>query len=185
MVRFPDDIPNELFNKIYNQIFAFALKILKDRHRAEDVTQEVFYRILKILRGTDKTYESLDEFVHVLFKIARNYIIDLFRRDKRYYDIMSEDNKYVINCLDRFYNQTLYPEHNVQNDELRQALIEAIQQLPVRTQKILELRFHKGLKTKEIAEILEMTDGAVRQVLTQAFASLRKNTKLLQLYQEK
>ena len=56
---------------------------------------------------------------------------------------------------------------------LRAVLIEAIRNLPEREQLLLSLQFEQDLNQKEIAAVLEITEGRVSQLRSQAVARIR------------
>ena len=56
---------------------------------------------------------------------------------------------------------------------LRGALVEAIKQLPEREQLLLSLQFEQDLTQKEIAAVLEVTEGRVSQIRSQAIVRIR------------
>lgn len=58
-------------------------------------------------------------------------------------------------------------------DGLRSALIEAIRNLPEREQLLLSLQFEQDLNQKEIAVVLQVTEGRVSQLRSQAVARIR------------
>lgn len=55
----------------------------------------------------------------------------------------------------------------------RRALLEALRQLPLQMQNLIELFYFEGLSTPQIAELLEMPDNTVRSRLARARAALR------------
>lgn len=175
MTQFPIDI--------YNRILVFVYKKIGNPEIAQDVTQETFCRSLESLEKTGKTFESDEEYNNTLFKIARNYLIDWFRHISRYNNIISNENGYVKIYSEYLSRQMVCPHQNALDEEMKQVLSEAISVLTPRSQRIIKLRCYEGMKTKEIAKLLEMTDVAVRQVLTQSFATLRKNKQLCKYFQ--
>ena len=71
----------ELYDRHRPQIFRFAWSRLGHRQLAEDVTAEVFARMVKSIGD----YQVLDlPFQAWLYRIARNLIIDHYRRDGRH-----------------------------------------------------------------------------------------------------
>lgn len=66
------------------------------------------------------------------------------------------------------------PARVVLEKELRELLVEVLQTLPEREQILLDLYFNKELKLREIADILEVTEGRVSQIKSDAIGRLRK-----------
>ena len=59
----------------YDKIYRYCYYRLRDRERAEDVTQETFLRWL-----TSDTYRDRNQLLHYLYTVARNLCIDELRR---------------------------------------------------------------------------------------------------------
>ena len=66
------------------------------------------------------------------------------------------------------------PSKAVARDERGRALLEALAALPEESQTALRLRYVENLPSKEIAERLGKSDGAVRVLLTRTLARLQK-----------
>lgn len=62
--------------------------------------------------------------------------------------------------------------------ELRDVLIEAIGQLPEREQAIMAMLYQEDMNQKEIAEVLDLTEGRISQLRTQAIARIRAHLKV-------
>jgi RNA polymerase sigma-70 factor (ECF subfamily) len=65
----------------------------------------------------------------------------------------------------------------VENDQIHTQLRSAIGHLTPEQQEILALRFGEGLKTREVAQIVHKTTGAVEALQHRALASLRRILK--------
>lgn len=65
------------------------------------------------------------------------------------------------------------PLGRLMHQGLRKALIEAIDHLPAREKLLLSLQFEQDLNQKEIAAVLEVTEGRVSQLRSQAIARIR------------
>lgn len=68
---------------------------------------------------------------------------------------------------------SLNPFEQLVSHELRQNLIDAIDALPEREKLLLSLQFEQDLNQKEIAAVLEVTEGRVSQLRSQAVARIR------------
>ncbi|NYT65026.1 RNA polymerase sigma factor FliA [Alcaligenaceae bacterium] len=65
------------------------------------------------------------------------------------------------------------PLNNLMSDALREQLVQAIKALPPREQLLLSLHFEQDLNQKEIAAVMEITEGRVSQLRSQAVARIR------------
>lgn len=69
------------------------------------------------------------------------------------------------------------PFKDIVSNELRLALVHAISDLPEREKLLLSLQFEQDLNQKEIAAVLEITEGRVSQIRSQAIARIRATLK--------
>lgn len=65
------------------------------------------------------------------------------------------------------------PLNHLMSGALREQLVQAIQALPQREQLLLSLHFEQDLNQKEIAAVMEITEGRVSQLRSQAVARIR------------
>ena len=65
------------------------------------------------------------------------------------------------------------PEENINDDELRTLLKDALRTLPEREALVIQLYYVEELNVYEIAEVLEVTTGRVSQIKKSAIRSLR------------
>jgi RNA polymerase sigma-70 factor (ECF subfamily) len=128
----------ELFAKYYRQIYPICLSILKDPEDAEEISQEAFIH----------AYLKLDElqkpgsFFPWLKKIARNRSRDHMRRAMvRIAQPRAEDSQLYFAA----------PDEQLLRQELIDAIMEAIEVLPVQDRKIVQARID-GLSHREISE---------------------------------
>lgn len=66
------------------------------------------------------------------------------------------------------------PDEKVERAELLRRLTEAVESLPERLQTLLALHYVDGLKYKEIAKVIEVSDARVCQLHSEAIARLRE-----------
>lgn len=65
------------------------------------------------------------------------------------------------------------PQEHLTTQALRQCLIEAIKSLPEREQLLLSLQFEHDLNQKEIAAVMEVSEGRISQLRSQAISRIR------------
>ena len=163
----------ERFAKIYedhsDSIFRYCFLRVSDRNVAIDITQDVFMRYWNSL--IQKSDISNDK--AFLFTIARNAIIDWYRKKKSFsLEALQEER-------DEFEEFVLLPDdaHNMQElDAEARFLLDKIKELPPTAQQILYLRYIEDMKPKEIAKILKISENAVSVRIHRGIEDLRKIT---------
>ena len=151
----------QLYRSHYDAVFRYCAHRLFDRQIAEDVTSEVFLKVVENIHGF-KGNEK--QFSCWLYKIATNTVNSHFRKTVRRNRLLKfaceHSNTQDANCV-------------VPAEKLA-ILREAVFTLRPRYQSIITLRFFENLKLTEIAEVLGSSPGTVRSQLTRALAKLRK-----------
>ena len=155
--------------KLYEQtIYNFAFKICRDKEKAENIIQESFYSMVK----------SIDQFggnsklSTWLYRIVANHCLMLARKMKSrpFVTLENEDDLFEDKQVADW---SFIPEKEVENEELRVILDDAIQKLSPEYRTIFLLRDVEGLSTQETAETVELSIPAVKSRLHRARAFLR------------
>lgn len=157
----------ESFRSLYKtyqpEIFAFLLRYLKAIEAAEDITQEVFIELWKNRRKINVNL-SLSSF---LFTIAKNKIIDHFRKQQR----QTLFNNYFQHYLE--FTNTLN-EENGGNDVTSRKVDSVINKLPEKRKIVFLLSKKFGLNRREIADFLGISENTVKNQLQEALKFLRQ-----------
>lgn len=159
----------ELYNKEADTIFRFCLLRTSDREKATDLTQDTFMRFWDVLSKDSEKIKFKRAF---LFKIARNLIIDYYRKKKSLSleSFLEDENANFENML--VDKETLDLE---MTGEARYVL-EKINELSPAYQQVVYMRFVEDLKPKEIADILGQSVNQVSVRITRGVGELRKIT---------
>lgn len=160
----------DIYAAYAGRIHAYALQRLHDPDLAADITSTVFTRALANLPSFEQRESgamSDSSFQGWLMTVARNAIIDHVRANKRL-TILDPDTY-------RHHLSPTSPDPStapVAPDE-RDRLLDALQRLTTTQQRIVLLRL-QGWNGAEIAELLEMSHGAVRTAQHRACSRLRE-----------
>ena len=147
------------FPKIYNYIY----HRVHNTQMAEDLVSETFY---KALVNIDKFQWRERSFASWLYTIARNLVVDAFRKAKPI--VMDESwAEGIVSPEDG-------PEEKYMKDAVKSELLLTISTLSQDQQDALLLRFQEGLKIKEIAKVMNKNEGAVKALLFRGLKSMRK-----------
>ena len=166
----------ELLNRHEKAVFNFIARFLGDRTAAEDLVQEVFLRVIR----TAGSYKKKAKFRTWLFTITRNLCIDATRRRGRRSEVSlnrsmsSDDDDGGTSFLDRV------PDKDDPGGasksiraEFRARLQSALTELPDEQREVFTMREFGGLKFREIAEALSISENTVKSRMRYALQTLR------------
>jgi RNA polymerase sigma-70 factor (ECF subfamily) len=154
---------NQLVLRYQKRIYHMIYRMVRNKQDAADLSMEVFVRAYKGLRG----FQERSSFYVWLARIAVNLSINFSRREK-FRSFLS-----IFDILDKP-STTSTPVEKMEEDELKSAIDKATQSLPARQRNVFVLKFHQGFSHKEIAEIMGITEGAVKANYFQAIKKLQK-----------
>ena len=159
----------ELVKNYEQTIYNFAFKICRDKNYAEQIMQETFYSMVKSLHQFD--YNS--KLSTWLYRIVANHCLMMARklRNRPFVSFDDEENlfeeKYAADW-------NTIPYKFTENEELKNILDKAIQNLSPDYRLVFLLRDVEGLSTEETAHVTELSIPAVKSRLHRARAFLRK-----------
>lgn len=136
-----------------DRLTGFIRKRVKRMEDAEDILQEVFYQ----LTDADRLMKPIDEISAWLFTVARNRIIDLYRKRKpellpEFYT--DEDFETADETLGELLaNNGETPETEFVRSLVWEELAAALSDLPAGQREVFELTEFEGLPFKEIAQL--------------------------------
>jgi RNA polymerase sigma-70 factor (ECF subfamily) len=155
------------FEKVYathgKSIFRFCLLRLHDAALAEDITEETFVRIWKLI-SEEKPIENERSFVYL---IARGLIVDYYRSAKNKKDVSIEEHNFDFS----------YDESIVDSVDLQQQIEEVftkLKKIKKEYQEVILLHYVEDLKIVEVAKILGKTENSTRVLLHRALAAVKK-----------
>lgn len=148
-----------LVDKYKDMVFTLALKIVKDREEAEEVSQDSFIKAFKSL----PKFKGDSKFSTWLYKIAYNNCMDAVKKKARRYNV-TEIDEVVENKLESIEN-TL---ETIEREERAELLKECLEYLPEDEKSVLWLFYFKELSLKEIIEVTSMSEANVKVKLHRA-----------------
>lgn len=159
----------QIISRYKRKVFGIAFKFTGRFEEAEDLTQEVFFKVYKALHS----YKKEQDFSWWLVSISRNACIDYYRSIKREKKVLSSD----LNELKNFKFQGLSPQGNMEATERSKALRESLGELPDDLRRVLILRDLQGLSYKEIADQLNLAEGTVKSRIHRGRTELAEKIK--------
>jgi len=139
----------KVVNAYWERLFRWLFHMTRDRHRAEDLTQETF---LKALAALD-SFRPGTNFRAWLFRIGHNNFVNLKRSERRTTRPLPEETAAVDDGG---------PGRGIAEREVLAVVAAAIADLPADFRAALLLRAEEGLSFKEIAVVLSTTEETAR-----------------------
>lgn len=162
-----ESIFHRLYDAYHQDVFQFLIYMVKNRSVAEDLSHEVYVRVLKSYerfqgRSSEKTW---------LFAIAKNVAIDYFRknsvRSSHTFDAFNWETESLV-------SPSKTPEVLTElNDEMRQ-LLDALEECTGDQKMVIVMRYFQELSIAETAAILNWTEGKVKTTQHRAINKLRE-----------
>lgn len=176
---------NDALNLIYadysKKLYLFGLKITQNHNIVEDSIQDIFADLVRNRSNLGDT----DNILFYLLKSFHRRLVRQLQKEQRY-NLKNTNEDFVFDITYSIEHEIIHKE-NV-NFKL-QSLHQAIKQLTPRQKEAIYLRFTEELEYKEIAEIMEMSIEACRNLICKAIKSLKDalqgNTSVLLFFLQK
>lgn len=160
----------KIYNSYFPSIYNFIRLRVDDPALAEDLTSEVFVKLVTALRGRSAPRHSLRGW---LFQVARNVLKDHFGRAQRLSTQALDE--WLPDSSDS--DPELHFMRTLSADQIRHAL----RSLSPDQQEVLILRFGQMLSLQETADIMGKHIGAVKSLQFRAVSALRQILGQLQM----
>ena len=151
---------NELYEQYSNDVLRMAYFYLGDRHKAEDVCQDVFVKLYThgetITPGREKAW---------LLRVTVNACRDLWRGAWLKRVVLGAPTLEIIPAQDE----------TIEEREEKEELMRAIHKLPAAFKETVLLHYYQGLGIAEIAQMLNLPEGTISSRLSRA----RKKLEIL------
>ena len=151
-----------LFERYHGMLFDFFCRMLGNRTAADDLVQDVFFRILKYR----KTYRDDSHFTTWMFHIARNARFDHFKKHRA--EVLFPEEGFDLPGRGPF------PSQQFEKEQETVMLKRAMQKLPEEKRELLILARYQELKYEQIADLLGVDVGTVKVRVHRAVKELRE-----------
>lgn len=163
----------EAYGEIYDfyaeKIYRFIFFKVSSVQEAEDLTSDVFLKSWQYIidKGKGETIENLNAF---LYKVARNTVIDHYR--KRSKEAVKE-SEFEYDIITSIRDEKIDLEEQAIINSDMQEIEKALKELKEEYRELITLRYLNELTINEIAQILEKSSGTVRVTLFRATRTLK------------
>jgi RNA polymerase sigma factor (sigma-70 family) len=162
-----------LLHRHKRKIFSSIIVVVKDHQLAEDVFQDTFFKVIQTLKKGQ--YSEEGKFLPWVLRIARNLIIDHFRRAKKmppvpvYINDEGEEVS-VFNSL------SANPDEKQSEDtqQLKKSIRGLISQLPTDQREVVLMRIYYDMSFKEISEFTNVSINTALGRMRYALFNLKK-----------
>ena len=146
-----------LYVRYADDVLRYVTGLIRDHHEAEDITQNVFAKLMKAIHKYEERAVPFDAWI---LRVARNAALDHLRAKRA---IPTEE----VRLTDTGRAQTQL--------DRGQALRQALEDLPEDQREVLVLRHIVGLSPIEIADTLDKSESSVHGLHHRGRRSLRDN----------
>jgi RNA polymerase sigma-70 factor (ECF subfamily) len=152
----------QLYEANFDRIFRYVALKIGDRTEAEDLTQQVFMKMIQSI--SSYKYKGMP-FSSWLYRIAHNQIVDHFRRKSRRPTVTLDDTDPPGGDD---------PEKTAETKMTMEELARATAKLTDSQREVISLRFAGQLSIAEVARAMGKTEGAIKALQHSAVAALRR-----------
>ncbi|MCK5147207.1 sigma-70 family RNA polymerase sigma factor [bacterium] len=163
-----------LVSKYDQRIMALLIQMLGNQDDARDVYQDVFIRVWKSIGK----FRFNSSFYTWLYRIAVNTALSFRkRRTHRHHYSLDElkDNREHAQWIPE--DSNALPDRQLEGKEITENIEIIIHSLPLQQRVAFILRYYQEFRLKEIAEIMNCTEGTVKSYVFRATHQMRKKLK--------
>ena len=157
-----------IFDRYGDLVYSTSLRVLRDAHLAQDVSQEIFVRLW---RKPESYVAERGRFLTWLISVTRNRAVDEIRsrgRRLRHETASPEEQEREIPA-----GEGNDPALNAQLAEQARTVRAALALLPPEQRQVIELAYFGGLTQQEISDRLEQPLGTVKTRIRLGMQKLR------------
>jgi len=159
-----------LFERYNKRLFNFLARMASDRSVAEDLTQNVFLRLIRYRNS----YRDGMKFQSWIYQVARNVFSDHYQASKN----RKSDFINIENVSDHIMD----PEEDKQRDENEQVLQRSLSLLNEEQRELLVLTRFQHMKYEEVAAVMDTTVANIKVKVHRAIAKLREHYFQIERY---
>lgn len=151
----------ELVVKYQREIINFHYRFVRNRAEAEDLAQETFIKAYFRL----SSLKEPEKFRSWLYQIARNLVIDFYRRNKKRMGDLRMDDAVLAVVGEK---NKAEMQQDIIDREVQQGLEKCIGMLTEEEQKLVKLLYYEGFTYDEMAEMMQINSNTLKSKLFRA-----------------
>lgn len=162
------DAYKQLVDKYRQMVFRTAMGFVHSKEDAEDIVQDVFLKAYTSLAA----FQGVSEFSTWIYRITLNTSINFVNKNK--FKRFLVDMETAVSLLFHRATEEKNAASRIEEDERNIAVKNAIDGLNEKQRTAFVLSKYEELSQKQIADIMQLSEGAVEQLLQRAKSNLRK-----------
>ena len=141
----------ELVSLYKERLYWHIRNMVKDHEDTHDVLQNTFIKVFKNIHN----FKGESKLFSWMYRIATNEAMSFLNKRAKRNQISSED-------LQQQLIANLESDVYFEGDEIQLKLQKAIASLPAKQQQVFNMKYFQELKYREMSEILETSEGALK-----------------------
>ena len=169
-IEFIEEIKNgsleffeHLIKRYEQQVYRIVFQFVKNQDYSFDVMQNIFIKVYQNLNGFRGECQFKTWLIRIVYNESQNWI----KRNK---------NILVMESIDSIPDKTENQENDFATKEMNVKLLQSMENLNKKYRMAVHLRYFEDYSIKDIADILNCSEGVVKNIL---YRSLRKLAKIL------
>ena len=151
----------QLYNQYYESVYTLTYGILQNHDDAQDAVQQTFIHVFRKL----STLKNHGSFFSWLMRIANNEALMILRKRKR---TPVPDEDIDVKILEQEVDEPMLPTTMAERRDTAEQLRRMIEKLPYEQRETLVLYYYHEMKIREIAEVMDCSEGTVKTRLRNA-----------------
>jgi RNA polymerase sigma-70 factor (ECF subfamily) len=164
-----------LFDRHQASVVRFAWRFVGSQARAEELAQEIFFKLYK----SAKAWRPTAKFKTFLFRVATNHCLNEVRRgDYRVMAPQPENEDGSVRDTTEAVGQR--PDEALEGKRLEKAVGVALEKMSERERAAFNMARFEGMAYRDIADALEASEAAVKSLIHRATLQVMKQVEALQ-----
>jgi len=159
----------ELVSRYQQKVFSYIIMVVRSKELAEDLFQDTFIKVINTLRSGN--YREEGKFSQWIMRIARNLIIDYFRKNQK---MPFVENNSDGDIFDGFSEPSMSIEQAIITKQIHETLRCLVTLLPKEQREVLTMRLYQDMSFKEIAAQTNVSINTALGRMRYAILNLRK-----------
>lgn len=156
----------QLVRKYQQRLYVMIRRRVATHEDADDVLQDVFLKVFRHIGS----FEGRSGLFTWMYRIAMNETIDHQKKNSRF------------QMVDLDAGEMKQADPDMDGENVFTSLELAVKKLPERQQTVFRMRYYEDLTYKEIAEVLELTEGALKASFYHAVRKIKEELENKQLF---